>query len=180
MFLNISFWRKNILQHYFAFVPCLRWKLSYFRRTKRAAELGCGMFSYFKTCPWATHPPLSSMEYGKQLTTKIDANLDSKLCQSIFTESFPSHLNINFNKMIIRYRLFQKMRMITSAPSATFLGKDENRLRVKTMSLGWKRWRARAKIYLFKMRCIFAKFWIWEEIWNHQLKEVRSNVAENL
>ena len=179
MFLNISFWRKNILQHYFAFVPCLRWKLSYFRRTKRAAELGCGMFSYFKTCPWAL-PPLSSMEYGKQLTTKIDANLDSKLCQSIFTQSLPSHLNINFNKMIIRYRLFQKMRMITSAPSATFLGKDENRLRVKTMSLGWKRWRARAKIYLFKMRCIFAKFWIWEEIWNHQLKEVRSNVVENL
>ena len=78
---------NTILPLYLAYVESFH--ISGEQRGRLSLAVGCFHISRHVLGPWATLPPLSSMEYGKQLTTKIDANLDSKLCQSIFTQSLP-------------------------------------------------------------------------------------------
>ena len=78
---------NTILPLYLAYVESFH--ISGEQRGRLSLAVGCFHISKHVLGPWATLPPLSSMEYGKQLTTKIDANLDSKLCQSIFTQSLP-------------------------------------------------------------------------------------------
>ena len=75
---------NTILPLYLAYVESFH--ISGEQRGRLSLAVGCFHISRHVLGP-PTLPPLSSMEYGKQLTTKIDANLDSKLCQSILQKA---------------------------------------------------------------------------------------------